>query len=286
MRIRLKNELLLLNCLALLLIIIIAFFPSSTLRIIIGLPLLLFVPGYVLLASLAPRRTSLNTVERAALSFGLSIAVTSFIGLLLNFTPWGIRLYPILAALATFILVTSLVAWYRRRRLPETERPSLFLSVTLPYWRVQSLTNKILFITLAIAILGAVGTLVYVSATPGIEESYTEFYLLGSDNKMKDYPKEAVVREEVKVVVGIVNHEYKMVNYRITVTINGMSNTNVVPLVLSHNEVWEQTVTVIPRLTGDNQKVEFFIYRNEESKPYLEPLHLWLNVKEATNIKQ
>src|SRR5699024_12451412 len=39
-----------------------------------------------------PRRAgSIDGIERVALSFGLSIAITPLIGLLLNFTPFGIR---------------------------------------------------------------------------------------------------------------------------------------------------------------------------------------------------
>ncbi len=286
MRIRLKDELLLASSLALLLIIIIAFSPDSVWRIILGLPLLLFIPGYVLLAALLPRKTSLDAVERVALGFGLSIAVTSLIGLLLNSTPWGIRLYPILVTLTFFIVITSIIAWYRSKRLPEEERPTLLLNVTLHRWRIQNLTNKILSIVLAVTILGAAGTLVYVLATPKVEESFTEFYLLGSDTKMENYPEKAVVGKEVSVVVGIINHEHKTLTYRITIMIDGITSGDVGPLVLAPNEVWEKAVTFIPTRAGDNQKAEFLLYENGENKPYSEPLHLGLDVKEATSIKQ
>ena len=107
MRIRLQSELLLLNILAILLIIVISFFPSSVLRIILGLPFVLFFPGYTLVAALFPRRSPLDSIERVGLSFGLSIAVVPLIGLILNYTPWGIRLYPVLVSLVIFILGTS-----------------------------------------------------------------------------------------------------------------------------------------------------------------------------------
>jgi len=85
MRIRLQNELLLVNILAILLITIIAFFPSNVLRIILGLPFMLFFPGYTLIAALFPKRNALDSIERVALSFGLSIAVVSLVGLILNY---------------------------------------------------------------------------------------------------------------------------------------------------------------------------------------------------------
>ena len=62
-------------------------------RNILGLPLVLFLPGYALIAALFPAKSDLDGIERVALSFGLSIAVVPLIGLGLNYTPWGIRTY-------------------------------------------------------------------------------------------------------------------------------------------------------------------------------------------------
>ncbi len=68
-KIRFTNEILLINILVLLLILIIALFP---------------------------KKGDLGGMERVALSFGLSIALTVPIGLLLNYTVWGLSLYAIL----------------------------------------------------------------------------------------------------------------------------------------------------------------------------------------------
>ena len=75
---------------------------SPALRIPLGLAMVLIVPGYALIAALFPRRTDLDSIERIALSFGLSIAVVPLIGLGLNYTPWGIRLTPVVISLAIF----------------------------------------------------------------------------------------------------------------------------------------------------------------------------------------
>ena len=62
----------------------------------------------------------MDGVERLALSFGLSIAVTPLIGLVLNYTTYGIRLDPILLSLSSLTLLLVAVA-YLRRRLTATE---------------------------------------------------------------------------------------------------------------------------------------------------------------------
>ena len=120
------SELLLLNILGVLFIIVITFVSSSVLRIILGLPLVLLFPGYALAAALLPKRNALKGIERIVLSLGLSIVVVVIIGLILDYAPWGIRLYPIVIALSIFILATSIVAWYQRRRLAEVDKFTLF----------------------------------------------------------------------------------------------------------------------------------------------------------------
>ncbi|MFC1864773.1 DUF1616 domain-containing protein [Chloroflexota bacterium] len=279
MRIRLQNELLLINILAILLIIIIVFFTSNVLRIILGLPFVLFLPGYTLIAALFPRRNALGSIERVALSFGLSVAVVPLIGLILDYSPWGIRLYPGLLSLAIFILVTSLIAWHRRRRLAQVERFIISFNVSVPSWRGQRFGDKILAVILIVAILGTIGTLGYIIATPKVEEKFTEFYILGLEAKALDYPMELRVGEEGKVIVGIINREQEGVNYWVGVSIDGERDNKTGPLVLEHDEKWEGIVSFTPDRAGDNQKVEFLLYNDEENEPYLE-LHLWVNVKE------
>jgi uncharacterized membrane protein len=90
---------------------------ESPLRIIFALPVVLFIPGYALIAALFPGKEEIDTLERVALSFGLSIAVVPLIGLALNYTPWGIRLDPIVLSLSIFTVMMVLVAHYRRALL-------------------------------------------------------------------------------------------------------------------------------------------------------------------------
>jgi len=108
-----------------LLLLPVVVFTTGPLRIVLGCLFLIFFPGYTLLSALFPKRDNLDGIERLALSFGLSIAVVPLIGLILNYTPWGIKLYPVLASISLFIIVTSAVGWYRQQRLPSTDRFSV-----------------------------------------------------------------------------------------------------------------------------------------------------------------
>lgn len=84
------------------------------LRYVLGTVYVLFVPGYVTIEALYPKGDELSNLERLALSIGLSLAIVPLLGLVLNYTPWGIRLVPIVALLTTYIIVISITALYRK----------------------------------------------------------------------------------------------------------------------------------------------------------------------------
>ena len=66
------------------------------------------------------------------------------------------------------------------------------------------------------------------------------------------------VGEEVEVLLGIVNHEYQVMSYRVVIRVDGVKNEEIGPVVLEHEEEWEQAVSFIPEKTGENQEIEFF----------------------------
>ena len=94
-------------CLSIFLIPIVLFNLIVLLQILLGLPFLLFIPGYMLIFILYPRKKEYNGIhvlERIGLSLGFSIALVSLIGLVLNTTPWGIGLESTLFTTFFFII--------------------------------------------------------------------------------------------------------------------------------------------------------------------------------------
>jgi len=214
------------------------------------------------------------------LSFVMSMAVVPLTGLILNYTPWRVRLEPILYSTASFIFIMSVVALFRRARIPEEKRFSIRFQFRMPRWGGGN-WDKALSVILVFAILGALGTVGYVIVKPKVGERFTEFYILGMEGKAVDYPKELVVGEEVRVIVGIINHEHETVSYQVAVRIDEVENSEIGPVVLEHNEKWEGEISFVPEVGSENQKVEFLLYKDGETEPYLEPLRLWLNVTES-----
>ena len=91
-------------------------FPLVALRWIFGSVFVLFIPGYVTVEALFPKGRELDSIERFALSVGLSLALVPLVGLLLNYTPWGIRLTPIVISLTVLTVGLAVIALARQYR--------------------------------------------------------------------------------------------------------------------------------------------------------------------------
>ena len=189
-----------------------------TLRTLLGLPFILFIPGYFLIFALFPGKKTekgVDLIERIALSFGLSLAVVPLIGFLLNYTPWGITLESILSSVFLFILVTGLIAMYRWYKLLPQERYILYLNLFFPHGETR--LDKILTIILILSIIIAFGSLLFVILNPREGEHFTEFYILGPTGKLESYPTTLQQGEQARVILGLVNHEYATLDYTIEV---------------------------------------------------------------------
>jgi hypothetical protein len=88
-------------------------YPVNTIRWVLGSIFVLYLPGYALL-QLLQEKAELEGPMRVALSIGLSIVVVFLIGMLINFTPWGIHLIPIVASLSAFTILCSTAAALRQ----------------------------------------------------------------------------------------------------------------------------------------------------------------------------
>ena len=223
---------------------------------------------------LFPKRDDLEGIERVALSFILSLAVVPLLGLILNFTPFGIRLATILVVLSAFTISVSLFAWVRRLKLPTEERFRVPFERLLNFNLGKSALDKGLSIILIASIIGSSATLFYVVVTPKTGERFTEFYLLGPNGTASDYPTDLKTGEEGKVIIGIVNHEYENITYHLEVEFNG-SLIHEEQVFLIENELWESLFTFKATSKGENLKLDFLLYKHTE---VYRRLHLWIRI--------
>jgi len=277
--VRIKGKYILygINILTAILFVIIAFLPNNTLRVVIGLPVIIFFPGYTLFTALLPGRGRLDSIERVVFSFGLSLAIVPVIGLLLNYSPWGIHLYPIMISLFGFIFSMSTIGWYRERQLSEEERISLNIKMKFPQlirlWSSQNTTNKIFSGLLVVLIFGSLGVMGYIISLPKYGTKYTEFYF---PEKITG-PQTIIEGQPSTVFLEIVNHEKATETYRLEITIDGGKIQEIDNVNLSDEAKWEQNVAFTPTQTGTNQKIAFLLYQGNGTSIYGQ-LTLWVNV--------
>lgn len=258
---------------------------SWPVRIPLGLMMVLFMPGYTLIAALFPRKEDLDGIERVALSFGLSIAVVPLIGLGLNYTPWGIRLTPVVVSLVIFTITMSLVAHVRRLDLQPENRFSVEFGKGLDLVKKEiadhdkTKLDRALTVILIITIIISISALIYVIVTPKQGEKFTEFYILGPGGKAYDYPTNVSAGNKSSVIVGVVNHEYATVNYTMRLRIDNFTilSRN---LTIYNNQTSEEAITYVLNKSGNEQKLEFLLFKEENFTAPYRDLHLWVNVSQ------
>lgn len=106
-------------------------YPAVIVRYVLGAIFILWLPGYTLIKALFPQHPpfskglahildtsekNIDTIETVALSLGMSLALVPIVGLLLNYTPWGIRLTPITLGLTALTLIFATAAVVRQNQ--------------------------------------------------------------------------------------------------------------------------------------------------------------------------
>ncbi len=256
------------------------FLNETPVRIVLAIPVILFIPGYCLLALLFPKNGDIDLMARMVLSIGVSIAIVPLIGLGLNFTPWGIRLDPIVLSLTLFTLLMTIIILYQRAHLQSEERFSMPLSeiagaVKKEFWKKEDTRNaRILNAALAVAILITILTAAYVITVPRQGEQFTEFFILGENRTAADYPEWIIPGRNYSMFVGVGNHEnvdstYIIETWMLETEFDNVTNTpriltmdpdNRVQFTLMHNQT-----TIIPYNLSFQKsrynRVEFLLFK-------------------------
>jgi uncharacterized membrane protein len=286
--------------LALLLVALVFLAPDNVIRQILGLVFVLFLPGYAATAALFPENDHIDGIERVALSFGLSIAIVPLIGLALNFTPWGIRLDPILASISVFIVGASMAAWYRRNRLPADEKFAIVVDFQMDF-KGMPMVDKLLTIGIVVMLVASVVVLAWAVTTPRVGERFTQLALLGPGGMATDYPRDMTVGQNKTVLLSVESFEHRPMNYTIVIVLTNTTNYNftvgsnsidwpltqaLTPYVgisqnfsIDHREYYNRTFDFSVSASGE-WKLQFLLFTEGQpiSQDSYREVHLWLNV--------
>ena len=275
---------------------------GSSVALLLGVPFLLFVPGYAIVAALFPEqptgRDSLGSHEgspdwlvRAALSLLVSSLVVALVGLVLG---WflTISLGALVVAIAAITVCGVAVAGERRRRLPAGRRADPLagrsLTLLLGGTSLQS-------VTLGIAVVALLGATVFVGVTPVQGEQYSEASLLtenaDGERVAEGYPSTFVAGEGHQLSLALSNHEGESVNYEVVVVAQQVDSAGDVTAeqrvdrfgtTLDHGETAVLDRQIAPTMTGEDVRLRFLVYEGATPGSGVEPdqtLQLWIDVE-------
>ena len=234
------------------LLLILAVANPSTLRNVMALPLVLFLPGFALTLILF-KRVELGTPERLLLSVGLSVALTALIGLLLNWTRWGLTTTSLwitfLAVLATEVVVILLI--YRKQWIDLIHLPAK-MNFSLRQWILMSLAA---LVTL---------TALYIARTPVPQqgfEGYTTLWLQPSD-------------QADMIRLGVNSEEFETTEYQIRFELAGAVYSGPT-LELQPGERWEGVLR-LPTEQSTDKQLKVLLYRLDHPNEIYRHAVWWL----------
>lgn len=281
---------------------------TNPVRVALALPVILFIPGYCLIAALFPKEGEIGLVERIMLSIGCSIAIVPLIGFGLNYTPWGIRLDPVVIVLTIFTWVMVIVAHYQRAVLPAEERFRIPVFASMGRIREEFLptgergVDRLLSVVLTLVILVVIITTVYVITAPKEGERFSEFFILGENQTATNYPDLITAGQNYPMFMGVGNYEYRNISYTIetwilqtefdtvtnTSSIIAMDPLDRLSITLAHNETMIIPYNLSGKKTGYN-RVEFLLFNESVPGPEVSgserinasyrDIHIWVVVQ-------
>ena len=262
---------------------------------LIGIILVLFVPGYVLTDLLFPQNSEIDWIERLCLSIGLSIAVVPLLALVLNFTPPGITLESVVIAIAVFSGIIGYAAFRKREQLEPNKRMGATIVISRDGWKDYSIFDKVLAILLVLGIGVAVSVLAALALTPQPGERFTEFYTLGPLGNASSYPTALNISQPWSEVVGIENHESAPMIYTVRIDLVGIqivynattrvnqtielnrTTWSTFDVALSDGKNWTKSYTF--RINDKGLwKVQFLLFRSGDLSLAYRELHLYVRV--------
>ncbi|QSG03005.1 DUF1616 domain-containing protein [Natranaeroarchaeum sulfidigenes] len=294
---------------------------SGVIRTILGLPILLVLPGYALVSLVFPgmadetqagpedETSSVGLVgtgvpgwyERLALAVAISVVLLPLFGLVLATTPLGFSTGPVLISLAGFIVIVMIGAVVRRVQLPEEERfvyPGASADTGL--FPEDSPVDGVLNVVLLISVVVAMGTVAYGLAAPQPEVGSTGVQLLTETDDGElvagEYPEAIPPGESAEMIVGVTSDGTESSTYTVVIEAQHVEEDGDELAVLEEAELGRvqltpepgeratQETTISPPMAGENIRLNYYLYEGdapEDADSETADDHLWITVDGA-----
>jgi uncharacterized membrane protein len=228
---------------------------QGAVRVVFGLPLALFVPGYALTTAFLPSLAQAFP-NRLMYALGVSLAVTILTGLLLNLTAEGLTGVLWTGVLGSVSLAAGVAALLRRWREMRDED-----DIRQPVFRLRP-THAAMLAAAALLIVGAV-TITRTAAIGEAHPGFTQLWLTPF------YPS-----SEQYLEIGLHNFENEPVEYRVQFRIGDHVIDEWSPVRLQPNELWQKVMRVNEEpLQGE--RAEVVVYRLDDPEQVYRHATLW-----------
>ncbi|ELY99424.1 hypothetical protein C482_10356 [Natrialba chahannaoensis JCM 10990] len=270
---------------------------SPVLRAAVGFLLLFVAPGYALVSVLFPRENlspkttatplfaqtlSVSGVERAALAFGLSVALLPLFGIGIALTPYTFSSTAVVGFISGFVLVCAFLAGIRRVRVPEQNRYEFSFSraydtVHAALFGTNSAVHTAVNLLLVASMLIALSSVGYALVSPQDGEQYTELQLLTEDDNGElvaaDYETTTAPNESVSLAIDIENQEQSEQAYTAVVQEQWVDDGEVFDRIehdrleytLADGESTQDVVSMTPEAESGTVRMAVLLY--DESVP-------------------
>lgn len=250
---------------------------GEVLRTFLGLACVLVIPGHAVLAAIDPSHREFDPGERIGLYPAISIAVLPLLGLLLNYSPWGLTNASIIVSMALMLVLSPPIAALgiglsarkvkvesgltRRMQANACVQENRRAGSTLP----TLVTMGLVILAVAVSSMRASGR-----AVP------TEFYVLPVSRGADAYPFGVEQGGQLPIVVGLISHESLPTRFRMVAI--GPSGLLVDErFSLAPGRTREQAYQLPVEGGESHQRVSLLLFRDDEEEP-LRSLYIWIRV--------
>jgi len=254
----------------------VAFFLPVTdtfVRLLVGLPILFILPGYVLVSTLYPARRgavggasrlltwtdrplserALTWPERLAVSFGLSLALLPLVALGVSLVFGGFHLTTDLGVLSGLIVLGAVTATARRFQLPPDERARApvfgwLSALHASVFDADSSLDALLNVVVVLSVLVALTSITYAVAVPQSGGGYATFSLYTRNESgglvAGGYPTNLTQGQTQSLVVAVDNHGQQVTDYTVVAELQRVRQVNDTATVVEETPLESLTQTV------------------------------------------
>lgn len=231
------------------------------LRLLLGLLLVLALPGYALSAALFPR-SDLAVADRALYTLSISLSAVILSGFLLHNSPWGLRPDSWAVMLAYLTLAGCLVAFARRYMIPL--EPIVEARVSRRSLKLNP--GQVLLFGLAIGVVAGAVLLARFEATRQPAADTIQLWML---------PGEGASAPGVRVGINSVGRAGG--TFRLEILHNGQIIHEWPELEIASGQHWEEALS-LPRHLEGTGPIEARLYRADERESVYRHAIVWVNV--------